>query len=171
MTAAMEDLRPYMFSIAYRMLGSASEAEDVVQDAMVRMHSAEPAEQVRSPTAYAATVTTRLALDQLRSARVRRERYVGTWLPEPLLTGADPAERVELHESLSMAFLVLAETLSPVERAVFLLRDVFDYPYDEVARIVERTEANCRQLAARARRHVAARRPRFDPAAGRQDEL
>jgi RNA polymerase sigma-70 factor (ECF subfamily) len=167
-----EELRPYLFAVAYRMLGSVGEAEDVVQDALLRMHAAGPAE-LRSPRAYAATVATRLALDRLRSARARREQYVGSWLPEPLLTdrAADPAERVELRESLSMAFLVLLETLSPVERAVFVLREVFDHPYEEVARIVGRSEANCRQLAARARRHVAARRPRFDPPGERRDEL
>jgi len=166
-----QDLRAYMFAVAYRMLGSVGEAEDVVQDALLKMHTA--GGEVRSPKAYAATVTARLALDELRSARVRRERYVGTWLPEPLLTGPehDPAERVELAESLSAAFLVVLETLSPVERAVFLLRDVFDLPYGEIARVVDRTEANCRQLAARARRHVAERRLRFDPPAERRDEL
>jgi RNA polymerase sigma-70 factor (ECF subfamily) len=165
-----DDLRAYMVAVAYRMLGTVSEAEDVVQDALIRMASAGERE-VRSPKAYAATVTARLALDQLRSARVRRERYVGTWLPEPVLTEPDPAERAELRESLSAAFLVVLETLTPVERAVFVLHDVFDVPYAEVAEVVDRTEANCRQLAARARRHVQERRRRFDPPGERRDEL
>jgi RNA polymerase sigma-70 factor (ECF subfamily) len=126
---------------------------------------------VRSPTAYTATVTSRLALDQLRSARVRRERYVGTWLPEPVLGEPDPAERAELRESLTAAFLVVLETLGPVERAVFVLHDLFDLPYAEIAEVVDRPEATCRQIAARARRHVAERRPRFDPPAAERDQL
>jgi RNA polymerase sigma-70 factor (ECF subfamily) len=162
------DLRPYLFSIAYRMLGTVGEAEDVVQEALLRLHAATG---VDSPKAYGATVTTRLALDELRSARVRRERYVGTWLPEPLFTGGDPAEAVELRESLTTAFLVVLETLSPLERAVFVLHEVFDFPYAEVARILERSEASCRQLGSRARRHVAERRPRYAPPAARRDEL
>jgi RNA polymerase sigma-70 factor (TIGR02957 family) len=169
-TWAPEKLRGYAFSIAYRMLGSVGEAEDVVQEAMIRLHATDRAE-VRSPTAYAATVTTRLALDELRSARARRERYVGTWLPEPVLGEPDPAERAELRESLTAAFLVVLETLGPVERAVYVLHDLFDLPYSEVAQVVDRSEATCRQIAARSRRHVAERRPRFDPPAGRRDEL
>ena len=161
-TWAPEDLRGYAFAIAYRMLGSVGEAEDVVQEAMIRLHGADR-DEVRSPTAYVATVTTRLALDQLRSARLRRERYVGTWLPEPVLGEPGPAERAELRESLTAAFLLVLETLSPVERAVFVLHDLFDLPYWEVADVVDRSEPTCRQIAARARRHVAARRPRFDP--------
>ena len=165
-----EDLRPYLFAIAYRLLGTVGEAEDVVQEALLRLHSASG---VESPKAFGATVTTRLALDQLRSARARRERYVGTWLPEPLLTGGgpDPAERVELRESLSTAFLVVLETLSPLERAVFVLHDVFDFPYAEVARILDRGEPTCRQLGSRARRHVRERQPRYTPPAARRDEL
>jgi RNA polymerase sigma factor (sigma-70 family) len=131
-TWAPEELRGYAFAIAYRMLGSVGEAEDVVQEAMIRLHAADRAE-VRSPTAYTATVTTRLALDQLRSARARRERYVGTWLPEPVLGEPDPAERAELRESLTTAFLIVLETLSPLERAVFVLHDLFDLPYADVA--------------------------------------
>jgi RNA polymerase sigma-70 factor (TIGR02957 family) len=169
-TWAPEKLRGYAFAIAYRMLGSVGEAEDVVQEAMIKLHAADRAE-VRSPTAYTATVTSRLALDELRSARVRRERYVGTWLPEPVLGEPDPAERVELRESLTAAFLVVLETLGPVERAVFVLHDLFDLPYAEVATVVDRSEATCRQIAARARRHVAERRPRFDPPARRREEL
>ena len=169
-TWAPEKLRGYAFAIAYRMLGSVGEAEDVVQEAMIRLHATDPA-VVRSPTAYTATVTSRLALDELRSARARRERYVGTWLPEPVLGEPDPAERAELRESLTAAFLVVLETLGPVERAVFVLHDLFDLPYAEVATVVDRSEATCRQIAARARRHVAERRQRFDPPSGRRDEL
>ena len=169
-TWAPEDLRGYAFAVAYRMLGSVSEAEDVVQEAMLRLHGADRS-QVRSPTAYTATVVTRLALDELRSARARRERYVGTWLPEPVLGEPGPAERAELRESLAAAFLVVLETLGPVERAVFVLHDLFDVPYGEVAGVVERSEATCRQIAARARRHVAARQQRFDPPAAERDRL
>lgn len=169
-TWAPEDLRGYAFAVAYRMLGSVSEAEDVVQEAMLRLHGADRAE-VRSATAYTATVVTRLALDELRSARARRERYVGTWLPEPVLGEPGPAERAELRESLAAAFLVVLETLGPVERAVFVLHDLFDVPYGEVAGVVDRSEATCRQIAARARRHVAARQQRFDPPAAERDRL
>jgi RNA polymerase sigma-70 factor (ECF subfamily) len=169
-TWAPEDLRGYAFAVAYRMLGSVSEAEDVVQEAMLRLHAADRS-AVRSPTAYTATVTTRLALDELRSARVRRERYVGSWLPEPVLGEPDPAERAELRESLAAAFLIVLETLGPVERAVFVLHDLFDVPYGEIAEVVERSEPACRQIAARARRHVAARQQRFDPPAAERDRL
>jgi RNA polymerase sigma-70 factor, ECF subfamily len=166
------ELRPYAFAIAYRMLGSVSEAEDVVQDAFLRLHRAAP-DEVVAPKAYLATVTTRLAIDALRSARARRESYVGPWLPEPLLTdeGAGPADAAETADSLSMAFLVVLERLSPVERAVFLLHDVFGYDYGEVAAIVGKTEANCRQLAARARRHVEQGRPRFEASTAARAEL
>lgn len=169
-TWAPEDLRGYAFAVAYRMLGSVSEAEDVVQEAMLRLHSADRS-AVRSPAAYTATVVTRLALDELRSARVRRERYVGTWLPEPVLGEPGPAERAELRESLTAAFLIVLETLGPVERAVFVLHDLFDVPYGEVADVVEKSEPACRQVAARARRHVAARQQRFDPPAAERDRL
>jgi RNA polymerase sigma-70 factor (ECF subfamily) len=167
------ELRPRLFGIAYRMLGSVAEAEDVVQEAFLRLHRAqEERTAVDNPAAFLTTVTTRLAIDQLRSARARREQYVGPWLPEPLLADErDVGEHAELAESLSMAFLVVLERLSPVERAVFLLHDVFCYGYDEVAGIVGTSEANCRQLAARARRHVADGRPRFDAPAARRDEL
>jgi RNA polymerase sigma-70 factor (ECF subfamily) len=165
-------LRPYAFSIAYRMLGSVAEAEDVVQDAFVRLSRAEPGELV-NPKGYLATVTTRLAMDALRSARVRREQYVGPWLPEPLV--ADSATEVEdaaeTADTLAMAFLVVLETLSPVERAVFLLREVFGHDYAEIARIVGRTEANCRQLAARARRRVQDGEPRFEVSRQQRAEL
>lgn len=155
--------RPLLFSVAYRMLGSVMDAEDVVQEAFVRWRRA-PAAEVRSPKAYLSAVVTRLCIDRLRSARERREEYVGSWLPEPLPDerAPDVAETVVLEESLSMAFLVLLESLTPVERAVFLLREVFDYDYAEVARIVGKEEANCRQISHRARASVAARRPRFE---------
>ncbi|HMG29733.1 MAG TPA: RNA polymerase sigma-70 factor [Jiangellaceae bacterium] len=172
LAARHDELRPLMFSIAYRMLGQASEAEDVVQDAWLRMQTDETV--VRSPEAYATTVTTRLAIDQLRSARVRREAYVGAWLPEPLLTtpaDADPAARAETADTVSMAFLVLLESLSPVERAVFLLREVFGYGYDQIAAVVEKSEPNCRQIFARARARVDERRPRFEVSRAQRDEL
>jgi RNA polymerase sigma-70 factor (ECF subfamily) len=168
------ELRPLLFSIAYRMLGSVAEAEDVVQDAYLRFHRAlGEGTEVESPKAYLAAVTTRLAIDQLRARSTRREAYVGPWLPEPLVTGteADVAEHAEMAESLSMAFLVLLESLSPVERAVFLLREVFEYGYDEIAQIVDKSEANCRQIFVRARRHIEASKPRFEPSAGERDEL
>src|SRR5688500_8293410 len=154
-----DELRPYLFAIAYRMLGSVAEAEDVVQAAFLRSHEA--GVDAESPKAYLATVTTRLAIDQLRSARARREVYPGEWLPEPLVD--DTAIRhVEMADSLSLAFLHLLEQLSPVERAVFLLREVFDYPYDDIARIVGKSPDNCRQILTRAHRHIGERRPRFD---------
>jgi RNA polymerase sigma-70 factor (ECF subfamily) len=169
-----EDLRPLMFSIAYRMVGSVGDAEDIVQEAFLRFHRASgEGEEIESPKAYLSAITTRLGIDHLRSARVRRERYVGTWLPEPVLT--DPEFDVELHaetaDSLSMAFLVLLESLSPVERAVFLLREVFEYGYDEIARVIGKTEDNCRQIAVRARRQVEAKRPRFEASRKRREEL
>ncbi len=170
-----QELRPLLFSIAYRMLSSASEAEDVVQEAFVRYHQALGDDvQVTSPKAYLSAVVTRLSIDQLRSAPKRREAYVGQWLPEPLLTddgGNDPAEQAERADSLSMAFLLVLERLNPVERAVFLLHDVFGYGYDEIAGIVEKSETNCRQLAARARRHVKAEKPRFEASREQRDAL
>ena len=170
----LEDLRPRAFAIAYRMLGSVSEAEDVVQEALLRVHSAiERGEEISSPRAYAATVTTRLAIDELRSARARRESYVGEWLPEPITERPedDPARQAELADSLSLAFLVVLESLSPEQRAAFLLHDVFDYHYDRVAEIVGTSEDNARQLASRARRHVQEGRPRFDPSAEQREKL
>jgi len=167
-------LRPASFAIAYRMLGSVAEAEDVVQEALLRVHRAlEHGQQIDSPRAYAATVTTRLAIDELRSARSRRERYVGEWLPEPILTDSrdDPARQAEMADSLSLAMLVLLETLSPEQRAVLLLRDVFDYGYDEIARIVGKNEDNVRQLASRARAHVEQGRPRFQTSREQREEL
>ncbi|HEX3316648.1 MAG TPA: RNA polymerase sigma-70 factor [Solirubrobacteraceae bacterium] len=166
-------LRPVGFGIAYRMLGSVSEAEDAVQEALLRLHRVlADGRRIESPRAYLATLVTRLCIDQLRSARVRRERYVGEWLPEPLLAVEDdPARHAEMADSLSLAFLVLLERLSPEQRAAFLLREVFDYPYAEVARIVDTSEPNARQLVARARRHVEAGRPRYEPSAELRDEL
>jgi RNA polymerase sigma-70 factor, ECF subfamily len=160
-----EELRPLLFSIAYRMVGRVSEAEDIVQEAFLRHHRAETEdEEIDSPKAFLSTVTTRLSIDYLRSARAQREEYVGEWLPEPLLTDplADTAQHAETADSLSLAFLVLLESLSPVERAVFLLHDVFGYGYDQVSDVVGRSEDNTRQLAVRARRHVDERRPRFE---------
>ena len=169
-----ETLRPLLFSIAYRMLGSASDAEDVVQEAFVRYQRAlADGTRVDSNRAYLSAVVTRLAIDQLRSARVRRETYIGEWLPEPLLTDDDddPAAHAEQADSLSMAFLLVLERLTPVERAVFLLHDVFGYGYGEVAAIVGKSEANARQLAARARRHLESRKRRFEASRQEQQEL
>jgi len=155
--APYEELRPLLFSIAYRMVSSVSEAEDIVQEAFLRIHRAEAeGTKIDSPKAYLSAVVTRLGIDHLKSARVRREQYVGQWLPEPLLTDSAPdaAAQAETADSLSMAFLVLLESLTPVERAVFLLREVFDYDYGEIAKIVQRSEDNCRQLYVRGRRHI-----------------
>jgi RNA polymerase sigma-70 factor (TIGR02957 family) len=170
----LDELRPVSFAIAYRMLGSVSEAEDVVQEVLLRVDQAlQAGEQIASPRAYVATVTTRLAINELRSARVRRERYVGEWLPEPIITDGDddPARHAETADSLSLAMLVLLESLSPEQRAVLLLHDVFDYGYPEIAAIVGKSEDNVRQLATRARRHVQERRPRFQTTRGQRDEL
>jgi RNA polymerase sigma-70 factor (TIGR02957 family) len=169
----LDDLRPRAFAIAYRMLGSVSEAEDVVQEGLLRVHSAiESGEEIASPRAYVATVVTRLAIDELRSARARRESYVGEWLPEPIAAPEeDPAAQAEQADSLSLAFLVLLESLSPEQRAAFLLHDVFDYGYGEVAEVIGGSEQNARQLASRARRHVQEGRPRFDPSPQGREEL
>ena len=170
----LDELRPASFAIAYRMLGSVSEAEDIVQEALLRVDQAlDAGELIASPRAYVATVTTRLAINELRSARVRRERYVGEWLPEPIITDGrdDPARHAETADSLSMAMLVLLESLSPEQRAVLLLHDVFDYGYPEIAEIVGKSEGNVRQLATRARRHVERRRPRFQTTIEQRDEL
>src|SRR5829696_7926136 len=163
-TETYESLRPLAFSIAYRMLGSVAEAEDVVQEGLLRLHRADAIEH---PKAFVATVVTRLSIDELRSARVRRETYVGPWLPEPVVTTDSRPD----DESVSMALLVTLESLNPVERAVFLLRDVFDYGYDEIAEIVGKSRENCRQLALRARRHVEADRARFEPSREQRDAL
>jgi RNA polymerase sigma-70 factor (TIGR02957 family) len=169
-----QELRPTAFAIAYRMLGTVSEAEDVVQEALLRVHQAlESGEQIASPRAFVATVTTRLAINELRSARARRERYVGEWLPEPIITDGtdDPAGRAEMVDSLSLAVLVLLESLSPEQRAVLLLHDVFDYRYAEIAAIVGKSEGNVRVLATRARKYVEQRRPRFQTSREQREEL
>jgi len=169
------ELRPLLFGLAYRMLSSVAEAEDVVQEAFLRYRRARAeGAAVASPKAYLSAVVTRLAIDELRSARARRETYSGQWLPEPLLTdegAGDPAVLTEQADSLSMAFLLLLERLTPAERAVFLLHDVFGYGYDEVAEIVGRSESNCRQIALRARRHVEGGKPRFEASRRERDEL
>ncbi|MGH3631857.1 MAG: RNA polymerase sigma factor SigJ [Sciscionella sp.] len=163
--------RPLLFSIAYGMTGSVGDAEDIVQDAFLGLTRARQAgTEITDPKAYLATAVTRLGINYLGSARVRRETYVGDWLPEPIvvpagaLSGAGPAEHAELADSLSMAFLVLLEALSPVERAVFMLREVFGYGYPDVARITGKTEVNCRQIFARARQRIAAGAPVSDSA-------
>ncbi|MGW6941430.1 RNA polymerase sigma-70 factor [Streptomyces xanthophaeus] len=166
--AEFEENRPRMFGIAYRMLGSAAEAEDIVQDAYLRWSTAER-DDLRSPGAWLTTVVTRLCLNRLSSARVRREAYVGPWLPEPVLTGdgtLGPLESAEQRDSVSMALLVLLERLSPVERAVYVLREAFDYSHREIAGLLEMSEANCRQLYRRATARVTAPASRFsaDPA-------
>jgi RNA polymerase sigma-70 factor (ECF subfamily) len=170
----LDELRPVAFAIAYRMLGSVSEAEDVVQEALLRVHQTlESGERIASPRAFVATVTTRLAINELRSARARREQYVGEWLPEPIITDGrdDPAQHAETADSLSVAMLVLLESLSPEQRAVLLLHDVFDYGYPEIAEIVGKSQDNVRQLATRARRHVEVGRPRFQTTEEQRDEL
>jgi RNA polymerase sigma-70 factor (TIGR02957 family) len=170
----LQQLRPVAFAIAYQMLGSVAEAEDVVQEALLQVHQAlDAGEPVASPRALVATVTTRRAIDELRSARVRREQYVGQWLPEPIVTDGhdDPARHAEMADSLSLAMLVLLERLSPEQRAVLLLHEVFDYGYREIAAIVGKSEDNARQLATRARRHLAQRRPRFQTTREQREEL
>lgn len=168
------DLRPLLFAIAYRMLGSVTDAEDIVQGTYLRyLDYLQQGHHVESPRSMLTTIATRLAIDHLRSARAQREKYMGPWLPEPLITSTvpDAADVAVMSDSVSMAFLLLLETLSPVERAVFLLREVFAYDYADIARIVDKTPANCRQLLNRARRHVAAGRRRFDADATRSDQL
>jgi RNA polymerase sigma-70 factor (TIGR02957 family) len=170
----LDELRPVSFAIAYRMLGSVSEAEDIVQETLLRLHRAlEDGQQMQSPPAFVATVTTRLAINELRSAHARREQYVGEWLPEPIITDGsdDPAQHAEMADSLSLAMLVLLESLSPEQRAVLLLHDVFDYNHAQIAEIIGKSQDNVRQLATRARRHVEQRRPRFQTTREQRDEL
>jgi RNA polymerase sigma-70 factor (ECF subfamily) len=173
----LDELRPVAFAIAYRMLGSVSEAEDVVQEALLRVHQAlEAGEKIESPHAFTATVTTRLAINELRSARVRRESYFGEWLPEPILTdgGDDPARHAEMADSLSLSLLVLLESLTPEQRAVLLLHDVFDYGHAQIAEIIGKSEANVRQLATRARHHIEQRRDgvvRFQTTREQREEM
>lgn len=168
-----EALRPLLFGIAYRMLSSVGDAEDIVQDAYLRFTAA-PRESIRSPRSFLATIVTRLCLNQLQSARVQRETYVGPWLPEPLVSLDDKqsaADRFEEEESISMAFLVLLEQLTPLARAVFLLREVFDYEYREIAEIVERDEAACRQIFSRSKKELASGQRRFQPTAAEHERI
>jgi RNA polymerase sigma-70 factor (ECF subfamily) len=170
----LDELRPTAFAVAYRMLGSVSEAEDVVQEALLRVHQAlDGGVPIASPPAYVTTITTRLAINELHSARARRVQYVGDWLPEPIVTdrGEDPARQAEMADSISLAMLVLLESLSPEQRAVLLLRDVFDYGYPQIADIVGKSEDNVRKLASRARRHIERGRPRFQTTREQRREL
>ena len=162
MLEAFEQHRPLLFSIAYRMLGTATDAEDIVQETYLRAQ-ATPVETIQSPKAFLATIATRLCLDRLKSAQVQRETYIGPWLPEPIATQTEdnPEERAELKDSISMAFLTLLERLNPVERAVFLLRQVFDYDYRDIAPIVDKSEGACRQIFHRAQEFIRANRPRL----------
>src|ERR1700759_4540178 len=176
MTVSMSDdelerLRRHGFGVAYRMLGSVAESEDVAQEALLRLTRQDG--PIDEPAAWITTVTTRLSINVLRSARARREAYVGPWLPEPLLEdpAPGPASRAELADSLSLALLVLLEQLNPVERAAYLLREVFGYDYARIADIIEQSEVNSRQLVSRARRHLEADRPRFDPDEGAREAL
>jgi RNA polymerase sigma-70 factor (TIGR02957 family) len=174
MAVLLDELRPRAFAIAYRMLGSVSEAEDVVQEGLLRLHGVlEAGEEIEVPEAYLATIVTRLSIDRLRSAQAQRDTYVGEWLPEPVVTGGvdDPALHAEMSDTLSLAFLVLLERLSPEQRAVFLLREVFDYDYSAIAEIIGKTEAACRQLAVRARHHIEQGKPRFETSRQERNEL
>jgi RNA polymerase sigma-70 factor (ECF subfamily) len=162
--------RGLLFTVAYEMLGSAADAEDVVQETWLRWADVDQS-QVREPRAYLVRIVTRQALNRLRTLARQREEYVGSWLPEPLLTSPDVAEDVELAESVSIAMLTVLETLGPAERAVFVLRDVFDAPYDEIAEAVGKTPAAARQIAHRARAHVAARRPRMEVSRAQQQAV
>jgi RNA polymerase sigma-70 factor (TIGR02957 family) len=169
-----EELRPKAFGVAYRLLGSVSEAEDVVQEAFLRLHrELERGEQVKSPEAYLVTLVTRIGIDELRSARARREVYVGEWLPEPILTTEDddPARHLEIAESLSVGLLVVLERLTPEERATFLLHEVFDYPHARIAEILGKSDAAVRQLAVRARKRVGEREPRFETSREQRERL
>ena len=169
-----DQLQPKGFAIAYRMLGSVGEAEEVVQEALLRLYrELDEGSEIEVPEAYFVTVVTRLAIDELRSARARREVYTGEWLPEPILTAEeeDPARHAEIADSLSVSLLVVLETLTPEERAVFLLREVFDYPHDRIAEVLDKSPAAVRQLAVRARGHVGEREPRFETSREQHDRL
>jgi RNA polymerase sigma-70 factor, ECF subfamily len=170
--ATFDQYRSLLFSIAYRMLGSVADAEDMLQEAFIRWQQARE-EEFRSPRAFLITIISRLCINHLQSARVKREEYVGQWLPEPIVTGpgSDPLEIIRVDESLSMAFLVMLERLTPVERAVFLLREVFEYEYPEIATVLGESEANCRQILHRARQHVTAMRPRFKTSQRQKSDL
>ncbi len=171
-TQTFTQYRPLLFSIAYKMLGSVMEAEDIVQEAFLRWRE-NVGEEIRSPKSYLSTIVTRLSIDRLRSAQLQRESYIGPWLPEPLITekGQSTAEIVSTNEHISMAFLVLLERLSPVERAVFLLREVFDYDYSDIAEIVDKSEANCRQIFRRAKLRVDESQNRFNPPPTKQQMM
>jgi RNA polymerase sigma-70 factor, ECF subfamily len=170
--AAFDQYRSLLFSIAYRMLSSVADAEDMVQETFIRWQQA-PEQEIRSPRAFLMTIISRLCINHLQSARAQREEYVGQWLPEPIVTApeSDPLENMRLHESLSMAFLLMLERLTPVERAVFLLREVFEYEYPELATILGESEANCRQILHRARQHVSTMRPRFKASQQEKSDL
>ena len=170
--ATFDQYRSLLFSVAYRMLGSVADAEDMLQETFIRWQQAPDAE-IRSPRAFLVTIISRLCINHLQSARVQREEYVGQWLPEPIITGpgSDPLEIIRVDESLSMAFLVMLERLSPVERAVFLLREVFEYEYSEIAAVLGQSEANCRQILSRAKQHVSAIRPRFKTSLREKSDL
>ncbi|WP_407888570.1 RNA polymerase sigma-70 factor [Scytonema sp. NUACC26] len=164
--------RSLLFGIAYRMLGTVTDAEDMVQETFLRWQQTTET-TVKSAKTYLSTIIIRLCIDRLRSSRVQREQYVGVWLPEPILTqhASDPASQVELADSLSMAFLVVLERLSPIERSVFLLREVFDYDYDDIAQMVGKSSANCRQILRRSRQHIATERPRFPVSHEQQEQI
>jgi RNA polymerase sigma-70 factor, ECF subfamily len=170
--ATFDQYRSLLFSVAYRMLGSVADAEDMLQETFMRWQQA-PDQEIRSPRAFLVTIISRLCINHLQSARVQREEYVGTWLPEPIVAGpgSDPLELIRVDESLSMAFLVMLERLTPVERAVFLLREVFEYEYSEIADVLGQGEANCRQILSRARQHVSAMRPRFKTSQRQKSDL
>ena len=174
MIDTFEQYRPLLFSIAYRMVGTVVSAEDIVQETFLRVNDKQEAE-IRNPKAYLCQITTRLCLDHLKSAKTQRELYVGPWLPEPLLTESDdlvePEKIIGKMDSISMAFMLLMENLSPAERAVFLLKAVFDYSYADIAQILGKDQAACRQLFSRAKRHLSANRPRFEPDEKRHDDL
>jgi RNA polymerase sigma-70 factor (ECF subfamily) len=169
---AFNQYRALLFSIAYRMVGSVADAEDMLQDAYIRWQQASD-EVIRSPKAFLITIVSRLCINHLQSARAQREEYVGEWLPEPLVTdpGGDPLGVLRADESLSMAFMVMLERLTPVERAVFLLREIFEHEYSDIAGTLGLSEANCRQILRRARQHVRAARPRFKASSREHDDL
>jgi len=170
--ATFDQYRSLLFSVAYRMLGSVADAEDMLQETFIRWRQV-PDEEILSPRAFLVTIISRLCINQLQSARAQREEYVGQWLPEPIITGpgSDPLELIRVDESLSMAFLVMLERLTPVERAVFLLREVFDYEYSEIAAVLGQSETNCRQILSRAKQHVSAIRPRFKTSLRKRSDL
>ena len=170
--ATFDQYRSLLFSIAYRMLGSVADAEDMLQETFIRWQEA-PEQEIRSPRAFLITIVSRLCINYLQSARAQREQYVGQWLPELIVTapGSDPLENIRLGESLSIAFLLMLERLTPVERAVFVLREVFEYEYPELATALGESEANCRQILHRARQHVSAMRPRFKASQRQKSEL